>query len=65
MRYIIPASDLYQKAKEILNAGMDYVEISFMEPDDDLPAAVHFQAWKKNADHDEDFEEIDIVDSAD
>lgn len=65
MRYIVSASDLYQKAKEIINDGMDYVEISLMEPDDDLPAAVHFQAWKKNANCDEDYEEIDVVDSAD
>ena len=65
MRYIISASDLYQKSKEILNDGMDFVEISFMDPDDDLPAAVHFQDWKKNADYDLDYEEIDVVDSSD
>mgnify|MGYP006988891028 CR=1 FL=1 len=65
MRYIVSASELYQKAKEILNDGMDYIEISLMEPDEDLPAAVHFQAWKKNAEYDVDYEEIDVVESAD
>ncbi len=61
MTCVIPASELYQMAKEILNDGMDYVEISLMEPEDDQPAAVHFTAWKKHADHDVDYEEIEAV----
>ena len=64
MRYIVPVPELYEKIKEILDDGMDYVEVSLMEPDDDLPAAVHFTAWKRNADHDEDYEEVEVVDSA-
>ena len=68
MDYIISASELYQKAKEILNDGMDYVAISFMEPDeidtdDPLPAAVHFDAFKKSTPEAWiDFEEINVVD---
>ncbi len=63
MRYIVPASELYQKAKEILNDGMDYVEISFMEPDeeDDLPAAIHFEAFKKSSYGSVNYEEVDVI----
>ena len=67
MDYIISASELYQKAKEILNDGMDYVVISFMEPDetdsdDPLPAAVHFDAFKKHGSCVwTDYEEIDVA----
>ena len=66
MKYIIPASELYQKAKEILNDGMEFVEISFMEPDeeDDLPAAVHFEAYRASDFGSTDYEEIDVVDPA-
>lgn len=68
MDYVITASELYQKAKEILNSGMDYVAISLMEPDnscpdDPLPAGVHFEAFTKTCpDGWIDFEEIDVVD---
>ena len=48
MKYIVNASELYRLTKEIVNDGMDYVEISLMEPDDDLPAAVHFEAARKS-----------------
>ena len=67
MDYVISASELYQRAKEMLNRGMDYVAISLMEPDDSdpddpLPACVHFEAYKKSAPEAWiDFEEIDVV----
>jgi hypothetical protein len=49
-----------------LNAGMDYACISLLEsddtdPDDILPPAVHFSAFRKNSDGAIDFEEIDVV----
>ena len=68
MDYVITASELYQKAKEILNSGMDYVAISLMEPDnscpdDPLPADVHFEAFTTTCPAGWiDFDEIDVVD---
>lgn len=67
MQYIIRASDLYQKAKEILNSGMAYVSISLFEPDntdpdDPLPACVHFSAFAEQMPGAfVDFEDIDVV----
>ena len=70
MEYIITASELYQKAKEILNDGMDYVVITLQEPDNSvpdfpLPAAVGFEAFKKNGDDRVNYEEIDVAFSKD
>ena len=64
MKYIIPASELYQKAKEILSDGMEFVEISFLYPDeeDDLPAAVHFEAYRTSDFGSTNYEEIDVID---
>lgn len=68
MQYIIDAHELYSKAKEIINAGMDYVEITLMEPDDydpddPIPVSVHFDAWNKRTPFEHvDFEDIDVID---
>lgn len=70
MEYIVSASELFQKAKEILNSGMDRVEISLIEPDisdpdDPLPACVHFYAFKAGSPESRiDFEEIDVIESS-
>lgn len=45
----VSASALYQKAKEILNDGMDYVDVFISEADEDLPPAIFFSAWSKSA----------------
>ena len=68
MYYIISASELYQKAKEILKDGMDFVEISLFEPDEefDIPAGVHFEAFKKASPYEHiDYEDIDVIDPED
>jgi len=64
MRYIVPVSELYEKIKEILEDGMDYVEVSLMEPDeeDEIPAGVHFEAFRKNSYGSVNYEEVDVVD---
>lgn len=63
MNYIVSASELYRLSKEILNDGMDYVEISLSEPDDDLPAAVCFSAAKAaSLEGWEDYEELTVLD---
>lgn len=47
MTYTVKVSELYQRAKEMLNDGMDFVEIDFHEGDDDLPRCLMFSASSK------------------
>lgn len=62
MKYVVSASELYRLAEEIVNDGMDYVEITLMEPDEELPAAVHFEAVRKaGLEIWEDYEELEVV----
>lgn len=62
MKYVVSASELYRLAEEIVNDGMDYVEITLMEPDEELPAAVHFEAARKaGLEIWEDYEELEVV----
>lgn len=46
---VVSASELYQWAKEILNCGMDFVEVSIIDDPADPPAAMFFDAWKESA----------------
>lgn len=48
MNVTVKVSDLYKLSKEMLNDGMDYVEVSILEPDpeDDFPVCLHFEASK-------------------
>lgn len=63
MEYIVKASELYQLAKEIINDGMDYVEISLIEADSESPACVSFSAGRKNdLDGWEDYDYLDVTD---
>lgn len=50
MNITVEVSELYQLAKEMLNDGMDYVKISYMEADKEegLPACLHFDASRKS-----------------
>lgn len=70
MEFTISASELFQKAKEILNDGMDCVTIDLFEedttdPDDPIPACVHFSAFNTSRPYEEiDYESIDVVDSS-
>ena len=66
MAYIVPASELFQMAKEILNDGMDYVEISLNQedttlPDDPTPPCVSFIGYRKNDPAGYEYEEIYTV----
>lgn len=49
MRITVSVSALYQKAKEMLNDGMDYVDIFISDEDEELPPAIFFSAWTKRA----------------
>lgn len=70
MEFVISASALFQKAKEMLNDGMDRVIIDLCEedatlPDDPVPACVSFQAFKSSApDRIMDYDEIYVADSS-
>ena len=67
MAYIVRASELFQKAKEILNDGMDFVELEYLEadnsfPDDPLPPSIVFSAFKKSDPlMSIDYEEIEVL----
>lgn len=43
---VVSASELFQRAKEMLNDGNTYVKIDFIEPDGEIPAMLGFSAWK-------------------
>lgn len=63
-KIVVKVSDLFQKAKRLANDRMDYVELTLMEADDELPACVLFNAISKRHDYEIiDYEEIDAVDS--
>lgn len=49
MKVTVSVSDLYKLAKDMLNDGMDYVEISFIEQDEDdeIPPSLNFEASKR------------------
>ena len=62
MDYIVKTSDLLKVAKELVDEGMDYVEISLSEPDDDLPAMVSFCAAEADGlDSWTDFDDLEVV----
>lgn len=49
-RIVVSVSDLYQRAKEMLNCGMDFVEVSIIDdPSEEPPVAMFFEAWKESA----------------
>lgn len=44
---VIKVDELLKKAQELKESKMDYVELTLIEPDDELPACVDFQAIGK------------------
>lgn len=63
MDYIVKTSDLLKVAKELVEEGMDYVEISLSEPDEELPAMVSFCAAEAgDLDGWIDFYDLEVVD---
>ena len=62
MEYTIKVSDLYQRAKEMMDDEMDFVTISLDPPEKDLPACVSFAAWQKSCPEAQtDYEELDVI----
>lgn len=62
MEYTVKTSDLYQRAKEMLNDGMTYVTISLNPPDGDLPACVSFSAWQEAYPEEQtDYDDLDVI----
>lgn len=51
-RIVIPVSELLSLAKELETDGMDYVELSILEPQDDegevIPASLWVSAFKSS-----------------
>lgn len=66
MTITVSVSELYELSKAMLNDGMDTVEVSMMEADeeDQLPPCLHFVASKKCAPYEGvDYECLDDVSS--
>ena len=51
MEITVSVSDLLSRIREISSDGMDFVTLSVIDADaeDDLPAALMFEAWSKSA----------------
>lgn len=58
---IFKASELLEKLNEIVNDGYDIVDISLMEADDELPAAMLFEAIEDEYSS-IDYEEVEAID---
>lgn len=58
---IFKVSDLLEKLNEIRADGMEYVDLSFMDADEDLPAALHFDAFRASDFDSEDYDEVNTV----
>ena len=60
---LIKVSDLLAKAQELSQDGIEYVELSLLEADGELPACVCFNAYSATDDSCIDYEEINAVDA--
>ena len=60
---LIKVSDLLAKARELSQDGIEYVELSLLEADGELPACVCFNAYSATVDSCIDYEEINAVDA--
>jgi len=58
---IFKASELLEKLNEIVNDGYDIVDISLMEADDELPAAMLFEVIEDEYSS-IDYEEVEAID---
>lgn len=58
---VVKVSDLYQMAKELSEKKMDYVQLSLLEADNELPACASFNAISGSENEIVDFEEIEAV----
>ena len=64
MRVTVKAADLFNRVKEMMDDGMDFIEVSFMEGDDKLSAALHFEGSSKSRPYEGvDYEELDDITS--
>ena len=61
MTYTVKVSELYQRAKEMLDDGMDIVEVDFHEGDEYLPRCLMFCASSKSDFGGTDYDEIYTV----
>ena len=44
----VSVKELFEMASDLKNDGMDFVEISLQEADEDVPASLEFEAWSKS-----------------
>lgn len=59
---VVSVSELRSRLQDIRRDGMDYVEISLSEADEDLPACINFSACKSyDTQTWSDYEEVEAV----
>ena len=55
----VKISELLEKAQEMLSAGYEYVNVCELDADDDIPKALHFEAYDSSFGGGIDFEDVD------
>lgn len=58
----VKVSELLRMAKEMANDGIQYVDIEFLEADEELPQSLSFQGHDPDGLSLRDYEEIEHVD---
>ena len=59
---VVSVSELRSRLQDIRRSGMEYVQISFSEADDELPACINFSACKAyNTKEWTDFDEVEAL----
>lgn len=57
----VKISELLEKAQEMASAGYEFVNVCELDANDDIPKALHFEAYDSNFSGGIDFEEVDHV----
>lgn len=57
----VKISELLEKVQEMVSAGYEYANVYELDADDDIPKALHFDAYDSSFGGGIDFEEIDHV----
>ncbi len=57
----IKVSDLEAMVKELVKDKMDFVKLSLLEADEEIPATVNFTAFQKDGLYEVDFDYIEAV----
>lgn len=57
----VKISELLEKVQEMVSAGYEYVNVFELDADDDIPKALHFEAYDSSLGVGIDFEEVEHI----